>query len=152
MLQRIQTIYLLIAFILSILLFTGPVSRFSTASGEVTVRHSGAFSDSGDRLDMASWPMTTMFAIVSLLSLYTFLSYKNRIRQMRLAIYLMIVDAGMVGVMVYFSRFAFRHFGGINNVFQWRIILPLVMLVLFYMAFKAVQKDELLVRSYERLR
>jgi len=152
MLQRIQSIYLLIAFVLTILLFTGPVSRFTTEAGEVLVKHSGAYTVSGEKLEMQAWPMTTMFIIVSALSFFTIFSYKNRVRQMRLSIFLMIVDGGMVGMMYYFTRFAFKHFGGMTNVFQWRLVVPLIMLVLYYMAFTAIRKDELLVKSYERLR
>jgi len=152
MLQRIQSVYLLGAFVLSILMFTGPLAQFSTESGMVLVKHSGAFTEDGLRLDMATWPMTVMFILVSLLSFFTIFSYKNRVRQIRMSIFLMIVDAGMVGMIYYFTRFAFRYFGGINNLFQWRLVLPLIMLVLFYMAFKGIQKDELLVKSYERLR
>jgi len=152
MLQRIQTVYLLAAFILTVILFTGPVAQFTTETGEIFVKHSGAFTAEGERLPMSSWPMTVMFSIVSLLSFLTVFSYKNRVRQMRMSLFLMIVDAGMVGIMYYFTRFAFNHFGGITNFFQWRLIVPLIMLVLYYMAFKGIQKDELLVKSYERLR
>ncbi len=152
MIQRKQSLYLLAVLVLSILLFTGPLAFITTKSGGIYLQHSGAFDLEGNKLDMATWPLTVMISIASLLSLYALLSYKRRPRQMRLCIFLMLFDAGMIGMISYYIWYVMNQYQGIQYVFQWRIVLPAVMLILLYLAFKGVQRDELLIKSYERIR
>ena len=152
MLQRKQTLYLLGAFVLSLFLLTGPLSVILVENGEIVLKHSGAFTGTGDNLNVETWPLTVYIVIISVLIFLNIFSYKNRTRQMRITLFLMIFSAGMVGLIFYYIKYIMTRFDGIQNIFQWRIVIPPIVLILLYLAFKGIQKDELMVKAYDRIR
>jgi hypothetical protein len=152
MIQRRQSVYLLIVFVLTIVLFTGPLAFITQEEGGIIFKHSGAFDLQGQKLDVSSWPVTVMLAISSLLSFLTIFSYMNRPRQMRLTIFLMIFNLGLIGLAYYYVSYIMHHYNGLQFVFQWRIVVPPIMLILLFLAFKGIQKDELLIKAYDRVR
>jgi hypothetical protein len=152
MLQRKQTLFLLAAFFLSLLLFTGPLSVITLENDEIILRHYGAITRTGEDLAVSTGPMTIYFAIVSALIFFSIFSYKKRSRQMRIVLFLMIFSAGMFGIIFYYIKYIQMKFDGIQNIFQWRIVIPPIVLILLYLAFKGIQKDELMVKAYDRIR
>jgi hypothetical protein len=152
MIQRRQSLYLLIVFVLTVLLFTGPLAFISLEEGGIYFKHHGAFDMQGEKLNVSSWPVTVMIAISALLSFLTIFSYMNRSRQIRLTIFLMIFNLGMIGMAYYYVHHIMHNFGGIQFLFKWRIVLPPIMLVLQFLAFKGIQKDELLIKAADRIR
>lgn len=152
MLQRRQSVFLLAVFVLSILLFTGPLAFISQDTGGLYLKHSGVFDLEGERLEVATWPITVMISISVLLSFLTIFSYMNRPRQMRLTLFQMIFNLGLIGVAFYYVRYAMHNFDGLAFVFQWRVVIPPIMLVLLILAFRDIRKDELLVKAADRLR
>lgn len=71
---------------------------------------------------------------------------------MRIVLFLMIFSAGMFGIIFYYIKYIQMKFDGIQNIFQWRIVIPPIVLILLYLAFKGIQKDELMVKAYDRIR
>jgi hypothetical protein len=152
MLQRRQSLYLFVVFILSILLFTGPLAFISAGDGGYFLKHSGVFDLSGEKQDVSTWPLTVMISISVLLSFFTIFSYLKRPRQMRLTLFQMFFNLGLVGVAFYYVKYVMHNFGGDQFVFQWRVVIPPIMLVLLILAFRGIRKDELMVRAYDRVR
>lgn len=152
MIQRRQSLYLLIVFVLTVLLFTGPLAFINLEEGGIYFKHHGAFDMLGKKLNVSSWPVTVMIAISALLCFLSIFSYMNRPRQMRLTIFLMIFNLGMIGLAYYYVSYIMHNFGGQQFVFQWRLVLPPIMLVLLFLAFKGIQKDELLIKAADRIR
>jgi len=133
-------------------MFTGPLSLITIEGDEIILKHSGAVTGSGEQLEISAWPMTLYFIIVSVLIFFNIFSYKHRIRQMRISVFMMFIAAGMVGIIYYYIKFIKLNFEGIQNIFQWRIVIPPIILILLYLAFKGIQRDELMVKAYDRLR
>ena len=77
MLQRPQTIYLLLVFILSILLLTGPLAVISLEGAVYILEHSGLTAPDGIRMELATWPMSALFVAAAALSFLNIFSYKN---------------------------------------------------------------------------
>ena len=152
MLQRPQTLILLGAFILNILLLTGPLASFSGEGNEWVLRHSGLFDQAGENSGLATWPLSTLVISLAVLSFGVIFSYMNRMRQMRLSIFLILLSAGLTGMMFYYIWAAGQELEGTHRLYAWRFVLPPVNLVLFYFAFRLIRKDELLVKAYDRLR
>lgn len=152
MLQRIQTVYLLVVFILSILLLTGPLAFITQDQAGLYLKHSGVFDLDGVNVEVATWPLTVMIVVSIVLSLYAILSYLKRSRQMRLTLFLMFFNLGLIGLTYYYVNFIMRNFEGMQFVFQWRIIIPPIMLVLLILAFRGIRKDDLMVKAYDRIR
>lgn len=153
MIQRRQSLYLLIVFILTVLLFTGPLAFINLEEGGIYFKHHGAFDMNGEKLSgVSSWPVTVMLSLSAILCFLTIFSYMNRARQMRLTIFLMIFNLGLIGLAYYYVSYIMHKFNGVQFVFQWRMVIPPVMLVLLVLAFKGIQKDELLVKAADRIR
>lgn len=152
MLQRRQSLYLLIVFILSILLFTGPLAFVKTAEGGIYLKHSGMSTLAGEKLDVSTWPLTVMISISVFLSFFTIFSYMKRPRQMRLTLFQMFFNLGLVAVAGYYVAYIMHNYDGTQFLFEWRIVIPPVMLVLLILAFRGIRRDELLVKAYDRVR
>ena len=152
MLQRPQTLYLLGVFILSILLVTGPLALFNLEGSEFFLRHRGLFDDSGEKLNLVSWPLSVIFLLVALLSFLNIFLYKHRVVQMRICIYLILISLGMVGMIFYYIWVAKNQLEGASVLHQWRVVLPPIIAIMLYLAFRRIRRDELLVKAYDRIR
>lgn len=152
MLQRSQTLYLLGVFFLTILMFTGSIADFSGDAEVLSLKHSGVFNSQGERLELSTWPLTLFFAVVSVLAFFNIFSYKHRVRQMRLCIYLMLISVGMVAMMFYFTWVAGNKFDANQTLYQWRYVIPPIAIILQFLAFRGIRKDELMVKAYDRIR
>ncbi|TFH21806.1 MAG: DUF4293 family protein [Bacteroidia bacterium] len=152
MLQRSQTLFLLGAFVLSIVLLTGPLARFTLDGSEFVLKHSGLFTAEGEKEAVAAWPLTLYFALVAVLAFLNIFFYMNRMRQMRISIFLILLHAGMVAMMFYYVAMAKNQLEGAILVHQWRFIIPPICMILLYLAFRRIRRDELLVKAYDRIR
>jgi glucan phosphoethanolaminetransferase (alkaline phosphatase superfamily) len=152
MLQRPQTLFLLGVFLLSLLLMTGPMTRFSLEGSEFVLKHSGLMNANGEKMEVATWPLSLFFLLVSLLSFLNIFFYRRRIRQMRIAVFLILLNAGMVGMMFYYTIVAKGHLEGAIVLHQWRFIVPPINMILLYFAFRRIRRDELMVKAFDRIR
>ena len=64
MLQRSQTLFLLGVFILSLFLLTGPITRLSLEGSEFVLKHSGLYDADGEKMGVATWPLSVLFIAV----------------------------------------------------------------------------------------
>lgn len=137
---------------MAILMLTGPLASFTTAGEDLALKHSGLFTGVGEKQDLATWPLTVLFGLIATLSFLTVFSYRNRMRQMRLSIFLMFISGGSLGMMFYYIWLTGQRFSVTGTLYQWRFVLPLVAMVLFFLAFRMIRRDELLVKAYDRIR
>lgn len=152
MLQRSQTLFLLVVFMLNLLLFSGPLAIFTMEGGEIVLKHSGIYDMAGVRQDVATWPLTLYFIIISLLAFLNIFSYRNRVRQMRISVFLIFLEAGVVGLVFYYIFYIKTVYDDLLTVHQWRIMIPPVAIILLYLGFRRIRRDELLVKAYDRIR
>jgi hypothetical protein len=152
MLQRSQTLFLLGAFVLSLVLLTGPLARFTLDGSEFVLNHSGLFNAETEIVVVATWPLTIYFVLVVVLAFLNIFLYKNRMRQMRISIFLSLLHAGVVGMMFYYVAVSKSQLEGAITVHQWRFIVPPVCMILLYLAFRRIRRDDLLVKAYDRIR
>jgi hypothetical protein len=152
MIQRPQSLLLLIVFVLSLLPLTGPLSVFVTEGSELVLSHSGLREASGTKLDLPTWPLMVYFALMAALGFFTLFSYRNRVRQMRLCIFLMILAAGSVGMILFYHWMIHSTRETTATLYRWRSLIPPVNFVLLYLAFRMIRRDELLVKAYDRIR
>ncbi|MCD4709569.1 MAG: DUF4293 domain-containing protein [Bacteroidales bacterium] len=152
MLQRSQTLFLLGVFILSLLLLTGPVTRFSLEGSELVLKHSGLFDDAGEKMGVATWPLSAIFIVGAVLAFLNIFFYRHRMRQMRIAVFLILLNAGMVGMMFFYTAVAKSQLEGALVLHQWRFIIPPISMILLYFAFRRIRRDELMVKAFDRIR
>jgi hypothetical protein len=73
-------------------------------------------------------------------------------RQMRIAIFLILLNAGIIGMMFYYTFVARSQLEGALLLHQWRFVVPPVNMILLYFAFRRIRRDELLVKAFNRIR
>ena len=156
MIQRIQTLYLLIVVVAMSLTLSLPSMRaispegidfaFSNLRGLYPTEQ-GGFNITG----VTMWLLFTN-AIILIISLLTIFTYKWRVIQMRLSSFNMVLLVGYYAIL-FFTRYVILEQNAMESTtFSWPIVLPLVSAILTYLALRAIAKDEALVRSLDRLR
>lgn len=166
MIQRIQTVYLLVAFICSILLCCNAPMFFMTGEevAEQTIysmdfRHIHEMMyDASDNLIhvpngavMSIWGLSVISAAIALLCLVDIFLFKKRILQARLNIFTVAACVGYYALLIMYAWFAVQRLG-VDWYIEWSAGLPLVILVLVMMATRRILADEALVRAADRLR
>jgi nucleoside recognition membrane protein YjiH len=144
MLQRIQTLYLLIASLISGgLLFM--VSLWTTINGEV-IYMMGLLNE----LDWKLLSIPVAFLLSAILSLVSIFLFKNRKHQFVLNRINIMVNIYLLVIIV----FLLLTLSGESQISEKGIglFMPVVVIVLLALANKAIHKDEALVKSVDRLR
>ena len=137
MIQRIQTIYLLLAFVVTgILLFFIPL---------------WAMKDGKDFYFMQSQVYTIILGLSTTLTLLSIVSYKKRQNQFVIGRLNIILNLILLGLFVYRSL----NLSGETPAVSEKgigMFLPVLAIVFLVLANKAIKKDEDLVKSVDRLR
>ena len=147
MIQRIQTLYLLIiAALMAVTLFSG-LAWFAGDAGEFGLYAFG--------LKTAEVYMGVLLALACALPLVTIFLFRRRLLQIRLCVVEMVLLLGslvMEGVYYFLSWRVFSDLTFHTQGFKPAIVLPLVCLLFAYLAARAIFRDELLVRAADRIR
>lgn len=136
MLQRVQTIYLLIAFICTgIFPFVFPLWTLNNGEDYFFVQNLG---------------FVALFGLSTTLTIVSILSYKKRKSQFVMGRLNIILNLILLGLFIYQSL----NLSGETVVSEKGIgmILPVISIVFLSLANKAIKKDEDLVKSVDRLR
>jgi len=152
MLQRIQTIFLSVAFIISLGIYVWPIAIFPAESNDLIFTVRGFLSDSGEVITLL-YPFLILSGIISFLILYQLFSFKKRIRQIQTgkAIIILLViwyGVGVTHVYNYFQNFEIL----LTIKPHITLFIPFVLVILILFANKYIRKDEELVRSVDRIR
>ncbi len=154
MIQRIQSIYLLIATVLMALTCFQPLAFFSCDQGVFDLFATGLKSSDGEVVHSAIY-LLIITALSAILPLVTIFLFKNRMLQIRLCVVEMVLTIGvllMIGAYFYLAQRGIREFEFNSMGVHYAIIFPVVSLIFNYLAFKAIFKDEMLIKSLDRLR
>jgi len=150
MIQRIQTLYLLLVVILGTLLcFFAPVQFLMPEGTEY-------FS----LLAFDKWPLAVISIAVPLLALVNIFLFHHRLLQARLNIMNVILCLGYYAVLALYVAYVIKGYEPIGETTltdaQWYLNLwaaiPLINIVLTMMATRRILKDEALVRAADRIR
>ncbi|MEE4176214.1 MAG: DUF4293 domain-containing protein [Bacteroides sp.] len=156
MLQRIQTLYLLLVGIFAILLIFLPLGSFSSEEVRVSLGILGLGYAPGFPGELPGhWQAFVLLALVLVilvLTFYTIFQYKRRRYQIQLGKFNTLLHMGLIVTAFLFidqlsgslTSGTFRYGAG--------IFLPLVSMVLILLANRAIKKDDELVRSADRIR
>ena len=147
MIQRIQTLYLLISAILIAFLIVLPFAEI-LSDGVIY-----QFNIKGLLLDGVLKKSGALLSILTGMGLalhgYAILSFRNRTRQIRVIVFAILFLLGVIGMFYFFTYFSFS---GSKISFKMGAVFPMVAIILDYLAIRAVGKDEALIRSIDRIR
>jgi hypothetical protein len=149
MIQRIQTVYLLWVVGLLIAGLCLPLGYFTGAGTAIYT-----FTPLGVRADdvfQSSWGLFCILLLSSLIALSTIFLYKHRILQIRMTIFNTLL---LIGFYLAFIAFYLVLKEDLEASFRihWALCLPLVAIILNYLAIRAIYRDEILVKAADRLR
>jgi hypothetical protein len=154
MIQRIQSLYLLIAVILVGVLFFVPVAGLSGKDGNLFwVYLSGVVSEgtANGVINEKSWPLLIYACLVLVMLVWTIFRYGNRALQIRLSYISILLLAGLTALIYYYVWNSQISLGGIYSL-KIYFSFPLVSAVFVYLAIKGIAKDEKLIKSIDRIR
>lgn len=149
MIQRIQTVYLLAVAILAVVMMSTPLGSFVTPDYHMSELNNLAVVSEEGVSDYAPWALFALLSVTAILALVTIFLFKKRMLQIRLTLFNMLV---LVGYYVTLVVFVLNLKGDASFVPSWTVCLPLVSIILSWLAIRAIGKDEMLVKAYERLR
>ncbi len=150
MIQRIQSLYLLLTTIMSVLFLTGSIINFTENSNStLNIDFSGIerMSENVESIPLLS----ILLALIPLLSFLLIFLFKNRKLQMKVTAFLIFIIVVQIALLAWYSYYVMTNFNAEINPGA-KLILPVVELILAYLAYRGIRKDEELVRSYDRLR
>ena len=152
MIQRIQSLYLLaVVALMTTAIFT-PLAYFVAGAEEYLLY---AFSLKGGEASYSTIYMGVIVALSAIIPLVTIFLFKNRMLQIRLcAVELVLLVGAQIFMALYYylSNRMFEQLEFHTQGFRIAIIFPLVAIILDYLALRAIFKDEMLVRSLDRIR
>jgi len=156
MLQRIQSVFLFVVVLTSITLFFLPVIsfisellymklyiyKFETLTPESDVHFTFAMV----------LPLLLLNAGVLLLSLVTIFRYRDRILQIKLVRFTMLLSMLLIVGIFVFYPFLLMKSSAAEYDFEIGAYIPIINLLFLFLANRYILKDEKLVRSVDRLR
>ncbi|MBA2761987.1 MAG: DUF4293 domain-containing protein [Segetibacter sp.] len=141
MIQRIQSVWLLLAAILAFVFTQLPIF-IATVAGNVVKKF----------LPTESLLLFAISVAVGLLALACIFLYKNRPLQLKLSIIGILASVVLIAIEVWqISRFEADN-SLLKGSYYWGSLLPIAVMVCFILAASALRKDEKLVKSLDRLR
>lgn len=155
MIQRIQSLYLLIITILSAIMIFNPVAGlYNEIMGvryELTFRGLMQIDMQNQQLLVNSWALSAISMMIPLLSLIIIFLFKNRLLQIRLSFINIVLMAGYYGILfIYLWQF------GKQLDARWYLHViasfPLIGIILNFLAIRAIGKDIALLKSLNRIR
>ncbi|MBO5234818.1 MAG: DUF4293 domain-containing protein [Alistipes sp.] len=153
MIQRIQTLYLLIATALMAVTIFTPMAQFFDGTQEYTLT-AFALKDAAGVTAQPTIYMGILLALAGVLPFIVIFLFKNRQLQIRLCaaeIVLLVGSLVVMGIYYYLSARLFDSVNGLGNL-KLGVIMPLLSIVFVALATRAIFRDEVLVRSLDRIR
>lgn len=146
--QRIQSVYLLLAVILMIVFAFFPALSFELADKTVLY---GAL-ESGRAGNMHVNPLLiTLIILISLLAIIDLFLYKNLQRQMTVCFVDIIIGIAMM-IAICIQAFYVGNREGWTVSWQWYLILPILSIIFLMLAHKSMSNDKKKLRDSDRLR
>ena len=158
MIQRIQSVFLLIVGVCMICTFFFPVLKKSTSKGTVELSYTEMTYTAKDKKSASNTTKTFYMAILAaaaaVVSLYSISQFNKRLVQMKLGLMNSLVMCGILGFTMYYISQGEKMIGsniGYQN-FTIGFYLPIVALISNILANRFIRKDEKLVRESDRMR
>lgn len=150
MIQRIQSVYLLVVTILLVVCLCTPIGSYIGNDYSVSAFTNLCITMADGNKDYAPWALFVILLVAAVLAFGTIFLFKKRMLQIRLTIFSTILLVGYYATLI---TFIFMLKGDqMTFSLSWPVCLPLVAIILNWLAVRAIGKDEVLVKAYDRLR
>jgi len=153
MIQRIQTLYLLVALLIIESLFFVPIGEVVVETQNYKLMFNGFFQiiENSTELVQQTYALMILIPLIGLLNIIAILLFKKRTLQLRITMYNTILMFSLSGMAVYILYRAFSSYDAVilPNI---SIVFPVIAGILNFLAFRQIRKDDALVKSMNRIR
>ncbi|ADV44107.1 DUF4293 domain-containing protein [Bacteroides helcogenes] len=152
MIQRVQSVYLFVVTILLVVAICMPVGKFIEADGitENVFKPLGVSMAEGGF--QSTWGLFGILLLSTIIAFCTIFLFRNRMLQVRMTIFSSILLIGYYIAFVIFVFILKNNFDTMTFRLGWALCLPAISIILNYLAFRAIYRDELMVKAADRLR
>jgi len=152
MIQRKQTIWLLLSLLAWAVLFYKPVFGFTAENQGPWMLHAIGIKlmETGTTV-IPAIPLLILYALVDLLTLASVFLYKYLALQMRITLYTMILQILTYALIGFYVFVGIRQLDADPKILFFSII-PLIAFFFSLMAFRGIRTDFLLLKTFRRLR
>ncbi len=149
MIQRIQSVYLLVVTILMIICLCNPIGSIIASDNQISSLTNLYIAMPDGSKAYEPWALFTILLIVAIVAFVTIFLFKKRMLQIRLTIFSSVL---LIGYYMALTAFIFMFAEDTTFSASWTVCLPLVSLILNWLAIRGIGADEALVKAYDRLR
>lgn len=155
MLQRIQTLYLLVSLILTAIFLLTPIAYLANSSGaSYFLMTNGLFKLEANLFHFIYG--NKFLLIISIINLIitalAIFSYKTRSFQIKLCFVLILsYIVNFTTALIMLNNYKTAYSLTLVKL-SWGLAMPLITIILTYLAFRAIKKDDELVKSADRIR
>jgi len=155
MIQRIQSLFLILAALSAAIMFAFPLANFYGDSNFTFYVYELAFHDPEPSLQLSPYfllPLLGVIILIVLLTVVALFAFKNRKRQMTLT------KISMALTLVLLAGYFLGYVGVLEKAvgnapeYQFASFMPILIFVFLFLANRGIQKDEKLIKSMDRLR
>lgn len=156
MIQRVQSVYLLLVTVVMSFLIVRPYAEIIDSDNQTLIFKSHAIVIEANSGDPQTYKDTvaviSLVLLTSLISFVCIFLYNRRLIQIRICIINTILLIVLSSVMFLYYKITRDNLNPIDHSFRVSAIFPLIGVVLTIMAYKAIRHDDMLVNSFDRLR
>jgi hypothetical protein len=142
LIQRIQTLWLLLAAGTSALMFRLPLWEYRRSENVEPAQY----------LAPESLLLLSLITLSVILSVASIFLYKNRPLQKKICLLGLLIAATILALEVVQVDTLRKTLSPVSGLWQFGALMPLLMMVFFILAFMGIRKDEALIKSLDRLR
>jgi len=156
MIQRVQSIYLLVVTILMSFLMLMPYAFLELPGNQALLFKASKISllSATDVISVykSTVPVILLILSTGLFSFCIIFFYNHRVLQIRLILLNFLMILILISIMLFYCVDARGDFDGSRFYFRLSMLFPVLCLVCSFMAIRAIRHDEMLVNSYNRIR
>ena len=153
MIQRKQTLYILAAIIMTVICLCMQIGSFKAAGLEVAKVYNLWFTDPLGKHYFDTWPLFAVLLPTTAIGTYTIFLYRNRKLQALFCLFNALLIVGWyVCYFVVGQTVGDKTLGTVDFRPSWPAVFPAIACILYFMARHAINADEKLVRSMDRIR
>jgi hypothetical protein len=152
MIQRIQTLFLLVVAILMGSLYFFPIAQLFGEQQEIYEFYFNGLRVLGEQeLYVATWPTFVLLSVIVFISFFSIFLFRKRVLQMRVNLFNIVLMLGYLGLNYFYIQNFDKQMDG-KVVYQLVAVFPVISVIFTYLAIRSIGKDEALIRSIDRIR
>jgi hypothetical protein len=156
MIQRKQSVYLMLVAVMMSWLLIRPYAEISIADGRMLIFHSLVIKNYSTPHDFVNYmytiPLVLIVLLTGVLNFINIFLFHRRILQIRLCVVSSVLLVLILLTMLYYYVMIGNSMEHSRHSFRVAAIFPIIGIIFNFLAYRAIQQDEMLVKSYDRIR